>query len=151
MKVFRISKSKWKEDLEGTGAKLAGGRWNNIGLACIYTSESRALAILEYAANVELELMPRALHMTSYEIPEKDFLTFTETDLPGDWKTVPAPQSTKDFGSVYLKNPDILGIKIPSAIIPDEFNYLINPGSKMLSSITIEEAKDYVFDVRVKS
>jgi len=151
MNVYRISKSKYKNDLEGIGAKIAGGRWNNIGIACIYTSESRALAVLAYAANIELDLMPRALHMTTCEIPEKEFYTFEEKDFPGDWNMMPSPQSTKDFGSIYLKDINILGIKVPSTIIPDEFNYLINPASKILSTITILESKDYVFDTRVKS
>lgn len=151
MQVYRISKSKYKNDLEGNGAKRVGGRWNNIGIACIYTAESRALAVLEYSANVELDLIPRALHITTYEIPVNDFLTFDENDLPGTWMAIPGSQTTKDFGSTYLKNPDTLGIRVPSIIIPQEFNYIINPQSKIVSSIKIIESADYVFDVRIKA
>jgi RES domain-containing protein len=151
MKVYRLSTSKYQKDLEGIGAKLSGGRWNNKGLACIYSSESRALAVLEYAANIELDLIPRALNITTYEIPEMEFITFNEKDLPGDWRLMPSTQSTKDFGSIYLKDPEVLGIKVPSTVVPEEYNYLINPGSNKVSKITILDAKDFVFDVRVKS
>jgi RES domain-containing protein len=150
VKVYRVSKSKYKNDLEGIGAKLYGGRWNNIGVSCLYTSESRALAVLEFASNVELALIPRALHISCYEVPESEFVVFSEKDMPGDWKEAPSPQSTKDFGSNYFKDPNILGIRVPSTIIPDEFNYLINPESDELGSIEALDSKDFIFDVRIK-
>jgi RES domain-containing protein len=79
--------------------------------------------------------MPRALHITTYEIPENEFITFDQKHLPGDWRAAPAPQSTKDFGSALLKDPNVIGLKIPSTIVPDEFNYLINPASTKLHLI----------------
>jgi RES domain-containing protein len=150
MKVFRLSKSKYRKDLEGIGAKKAGGRWNNVNVACVYTSDSRALAVLEYSANIELEFVPRALHITTYEIPEDEFIQFDEADFPGEWKAVPSASSTKDFGSFYMNDPDVLGIKVPSILVPEEYNYLINPNAKNISTIHVLEAKDFIFDVRVK-
>ncbi len=151
MKVYRLSRSKYKNDLEGAGAKLAGGRWNKIGTACVYTSESRSLAILEYAVNVELESIPKELVITVYEIPQEEFLVFEEPQLPKNWMEMPSPQLTKDFGSNFLEDPNILGIRIPSTVVPDEFNYIINPNSNKLSRVHIIEAKDFVFDIRIKS
>ncbi|QPH40762.1 RES family NAD+ phosphorylase [Pedobacter endophyticus] len=150
MRVYRLSKSKYKNDLEGIGAKMAGGRWNKVGVACVYTSESRSLAILEYAANVDFDAMPRDLHNIEYEIPEQDFLTFEETQFPENWKEMPGPQSTKDFGSSYLNNRDVLGITVPSTIVPNEYNYLINPNSSKLAQIEIVQAITFVFDLRIK-
>ena len=61
MKVYRLSKTKFAEDLTGEGARLNGGRWNHILTACLYTAESRALAVLEYTVNVNIDDIPRAL------------------------------------------------------------------------------------------
>jgi RES domain-containing protein len=151
MLVYRLSKSKYRNDLEGIGAKLYGGRWNNIGTPCIYTSENRSLAILEYASNVELDQMPRALHFTVYDIPEKEFVTIEVKNLPGNWKDAPSPQSTKDFGSDFFKDSGVLGIRIPSAIVPEEYNFLINPAADKFSAVRVVDSKDFIFDVRIKN
>jgi RES domain-containing protein len=150
MRLYRISKHKYARDREGIGAKLFGARWNNVGTACIYTSESRALAVLEYASNVELDNLPRALDLTIYEAPEEAFLKIEIQDLPGDWRLSPAPQSTKDFGSKYFADTGVFGLIIPSALIPEEFNYLINPESDNIGALRVIEANDFVFDVRIK-
>lgn len=71
-------------------------------------------------------------------------------NLPGDWCVSPAPQSTKDFGSNFFANSGVFGLMIPSAIIPEEFNYLINPESDKIDALKIIESKDFVFDVRIK-
>src|SRR3954451_490341 len=99
MIVYRVGKSKYASDLTGEGATLYGGRWNNKLVGCLYTSESRALAVLEYSVNVNIEDIARALSITSIEIPDQIIKTLNEQDLPGDWRRSPAPSSTKEFGS----------------------------------------------------
>lgn len=148
MKVYRITKTKYAEDLSGTGAKLYGGRWNHIDSACIYTAESRALSVLEYAININIDFIPRALSLCVFEIDESQVYSFKQEDLPGNWRETPAPKSTKDYGTQFLKsNKPIL--KIPSIIIPEEFNYIINPQVASLS-FKLVEIKDFVFDLRIK-
>src|SRR4051812_17147456 len=98
MLVYRLSRSKWADDLSGEGARLHGGRWNHIGLPCIYASESRALAVLEYTVNVGLEDIPRALSIITIDLPDKKIFTPPPAQLPGNWRESPAPASTKDFG-----------------------------------------------------
>ncbi len=148
MKVYRISQSKYADDLNGTGAKRYGGRWNAVGTPCIYTSESRALATLEYAANVNIDFMPSALSLCIFQIKEDQLKTCLAKDLPKDWKDFPTPSSTKSFGSGLLKK-GIPIIKIPSIIIPDEFNYILNPLATEISfkRIAIQE---FHFDMRLK-
>lgn len=136
--------------MAGLGAKLYGGRWNNTGIPCIYTSESRALAILEYMVNVELSMVPKTLSITIYEAPENEFLTCAIKDFPFDWKDSPIPSSTKDYGSKLFLNGSHLGLKLPSVIVQDEFNYLINPLSDKLPLIKVVDAQDFVFDQRIK-
>src|SRR6186713_2520811 len=102
MIVYRISKTRYANELSGEGARLNGGRWNNKLIPCIYTSESRALALLEYTVNVNIDEIPRALSFVLIEIPGKNILELTEKALPGNWKQSPAPTSTKQFGTRLL-------------------------------------------------
>lgn len=150
MLLYRISKQTYARDIEGLGSKLYGGRWNNIGIPCIYTSESRALAILEYAVNIELIMVPKKLAITIYEAPEDTFFNSTTNNLPSDWKDSPAPFSTKEYGSKLFLNISYLGLKLPSAIVQGEFNYLINPLSSKLTLLKIIGVEDFIFDQRIK-
>jgi RES domain-containing protein len=150
MLVYRISKTAYAGDLKGIGSKLFGGRWNNKRTACIYTSASRALAVLEFAANVELEFCPTDLSITIYEIPEAEFAIINPADLPEEWNELPAPQSIKDLGTKYLKDLSILGLHVPSVIVPEEFNYLINAESDKINSIKVIKVTPFIFDTRIK-
>jgi RES domain-containing protein len=151
MIVYRIGKTKYAGDLKGEGAGLFGARWNNKMVACLYTSESRALALLEYTVNVNIDDIPRALSITAIEIPDRTIRILNEADLPGDWKDSPAPSSTKDFGSTLLLAAAEPVIRIPSAVIPDEFNYLLNPLHPDSKKFKITDMRDFVYDVRIKT
>src|SRR5829696_3796744 len=102
MLVYRVGNGAYAQDLTGEGARLFGARWNHIGTPCLYTSSSRALAVLEFSVNVNLSRILRNLTITTIEIPEDDTLVLKISELPGDWKDAPAPPSTKDFGTKLL-------------------------------------------------
>jgi RES domain-containing protein len=150
MIVHRIGRTKYANDLTGEGARLNGGRWNHKLTACIYTSETRALAVLEYTVNVNIDDIPRALSITTFDIPDKGIYELKQADLPGNWKATPAPPSTKDFGTKLLKTGAFPVIKIPSAIIPEESNYLLNPYHFDSKFFKVLDIKDFVYDVRIK-
>lgn len=150
MQIYRLSRQPYSRNLKGVGSKLFGGRWNHIGVPCIYAAESRALAILEYAANTETDEIPRNLNLITYEVPEKEFKSFDIYELPGDWQLDPSPQSTKNFGAKLFEEKDCLGVKLPSIIVNKEYNYLINPLSDKLPLLKILDANDYSFDIRIK-
>ncbi len=147
MFVYRIGKTAFINDLEGVGAKLYGGRWNHMGIPCIYTSESRALAVLEYLVNVTIQHIPKELSIATIEIDEKQLEIPLVKSLPQEWQTIPAPYSTKNFGTEILKR-GVPGIKIPSAVIHQEFNYIINPlaGNDFFKLMDVQ---DFVYDVRL--
>lgn len=150
MKVYRIGRTKFASDISGEGARLFGGRWNHKLIPCIYTSESRALALLEYTVNISIDEIPRALSITTFEIPSSGIEIIKEDKLPGNWKHFPAPASTKDFGTRLLKDSTNSIFKIPSSVIVEEYNYLLNPlyaGSKYFK---IVEIKDFIYDLRIK-
>ena len=149
MKIFRLTKTQYAKDLKGTGAKLFGGRWNHIDVPCIYMAESRALSVLEYAVNINIDFIPRALSMCIFEIEEDQIYSLQEEELPGNWRQTPAPKSTKDFGTKLLEERHPV-IKIPSIIIPTEFNYILNPfvGN---TAFRLVESRDFIFDLRIKN
>ncbi|HTI10864.1 MAG TPA: RES family NAD+ phosphorylase [Puia sp.] len=150
MIVYRVGKTRYATDLTGEGARLNGGRWNHKLTACIYTSESRALAVLEYTVNINIEEIPRTLSITTFEIPDTDIQKLSIAKLPGNWKDFPAPFSTKAFGDLLLEAAVSPVIRVPSSIIPEEFNYLLNPAHPASRDFKIVEVKDFVYDVRIK-
>ena len=150
MEVYRIGKTRYARDLTGEGARLYGGRWNNVLTPCVYTSESRALALLEYTVNVNADEIPKALSITTFEISDKNIKTLLPADLPRDWLQAPAPASAKEFGTALLKK-GISVIKIPSCIIPGEFNYLLNPAVLTPTLFKITSVEDFRYDIRIKS
>jgi RES domain-containing protein len=150
MIVFRIGKTRFSNDLTGEGARLNGGRWNHILTPCVYTSESSALALLEYTVNVNIDDIPRSLSITTIEIPDEGIEEFKQLDLPGDWTQIPAPTSTKDFGTNLLKAGVRPILKIPSAIISKEYNFILNPLHLDSKNFKIISVEDFIYDVRIK-
>jgi len=151
MIVYRVGRTKYASDLNGEGARLFGGRWNNKMVGCLYTSETRALALLEYTVNVNLDDIPRALSFTAIEIPDWPIRILKEADLPGNWTQSPAPSSTKDFGSKLLLAAAEPVIRIPSTIIPAEFNYILNPLHPESKKFKIINTREFSYDVRIKT
>jgi RES domain-containing protein len=150
MIVYRVGRSKHAKDLSGEGARLHGGRWNHKLTACIYTSQSRALAVLEYTVNVNIDDLPRSLSITTIEIPDKDIQIINIAGLPGNWNIVPAPYSAKDFGTSLLMAAASAIIRYPSSVIPDEFNFILNPVHPASKNFAILDTRDFVYDVRIK-
>lgn len=150
MLVYRIGKTKHAKDLTGEGARLFGGRWNHPGTACIYTAETRALSLLEYTTHVSLHDIPRALSFTCIVIPDDAIYELELGSLPGNWTAWPHPKDSRDFGNDLLTAAEYLVLKFPSAILPDEFNYLINPLQARMKEVAIHSVNDYAYDVRLK-
>ena len=151
MILYRIGRTKYARDLTGEGARLNGGRWNHKLTPCLYTSESRSLAVLEYTVNINIDDIPRALSITTFEITTMKILELSITELPGNWREVPAPGSARDFGTKLLKEMKYPVLKLPSAVIPDEYNYLLNPLHAESSKFSIIDVQDFVYDVRIKT
>lgn len=150
MIVYRVGRNKFSKDLSGEGARLHGGRWNHILTPCMYTSESRALAVLEYTVNVSIDDIPRSLSITTIEIPDSGIHELTIADLPGNWAESPAPASTKDFGTNLLRANTFPVLKFPSAVIKQEFNCILNPKHIGAKAFKILDVEDFVYDVRIK-
>lgn len=131
MKVFRIEREKYlKITLSGIGASLSKGfRWNSINTKLVYTAESRALATLEVSVHLNLrDDLPIDRYYVEIEIP--DDLTIQEVlknDLPPDWDSKPPTLGTQSIGDDFVSLKESAVLKVPSSIVPEEYNYLINP------------------------
>jgi RES domain-containing protein len=151
MLVYRIGKAQYCNDLSGLGAKLYGGRWNRIGIPCVYTSQSRSLALLEYSVNIGFEFIKHKLCFTIIEIQDYLIEAISQDSLPNNWKAIPASSSTKTLGSDKLIQTSSTIIKVPSVIIPNEFNFIINPTNLDSDAVKIVAVEEYIYDYRIKN
>lgn len=150
MIVYRLSKERYKEDLSGIGAEKFGGRWNNKGTRMVYAAESRALANLEVAVHVALRNLPKDYFLTSIAFPKNAVLEFNTDKLTKlSWKSNPPIAFTQSEGDAFIQKKEALVLKVPSAIVAGDFNYLINPLHKDFGKVKIIESVPFSFDERL--
>lgn len=150
MIVFRLAKEKYCLSLSGKGAEKSGGRWNSRGTAIVYTSDSRALCTTEIAVHLPLGLMPENYNIVTIEIPDSVAITEIKLDqLPVNWNSIPHPGSTQIIGDKFVKQNKNAVLKVPSAVVPGDFNYLLNPNHIDFDKITILNSADFGFDERL--
>lgn len=131
------------------GASLFGGRWNSKGVPVVYTAQSRSLAALELYANRSKAGMLMNLSLAAVAIPE--VVTIREidvSDLPLGWNKYPAPLQLAAIGSKWAASLESLVLCVPSALVPKEKNYLLNPIHPDMGHVSIVEIEDYTFDQR---
>jgi RES domain-containing protein len=143
MRLYRIGKTKYAHDLTGMGAKLNGGRWNHEGIPCIYLAESRALSLLEYASHAAIDRLPPTLAFTTFEIPECSICQLSVGELPATWLQLPHCKENRDMGSALLSKKECLLLKIPSVIIGQEFDFVLNPLHPLISTVHITDVYEY--------
>ncbi|MFZ4549282.1 MAG: RES family NAD+ phosphorylase [Bacteroidales bacterium] len=152
MIVFRLSKAAFSNDLSGKGAEKSGGRWNSKGVAIVYTSASRALCTTEIAVHTPLGNLPSDYKLISIEIPDDVIiLEISLGELPSDWKSVPHSHSTQQIGDQFILANNFVVLKVPSVIVQDEFNYLLNPELIKINNIQVTDIQSFDFDTRLFS
>ena len=150
MIVFRLSKSKHSNDLSGKGAEKFGGRWNSKSVAMLYTSDSRALCTAEIAVHTPLGNIPEDYEITLIKIPEHAIIPELESIyLPHDWNSIPHSHSTQEIGDKFIDEGKFVALKVPSAVVQGEFNFLINPDYSDFKNVTIEKIEPFAFDTRL--
>ena len=125
MITYRLTTGKFANDISGTGAKINGGRWNPIGLAGLYTSQYISLAILEILVRATRATTPNSYTLTSFEIPDNSIYQIQLNKLKNEWKY--DLNYTQGIGEDFLTDNQSLCLKVPSAIVPQENNFLLNP------------------------
>lgn len=149
MQVFRLAGAAHAHDLTGAGTRLAGGRWNRRGTAVLYTSSSRALAILEVLVHIPVSFIPNDYRMLTIHIPEDSLVSLPIESLPPYWDELTPPADLKSFTDGWLTEGRFLVMKVPSAIVVGEFNYLINPNHPRSKEVSIGQNEIYRFDPRL--
>ncbi len=145
MILYRCSLLKWAHDLTGTGSYLYGGRWNNPGTRLIYTAENNVLAAFEVALRIPLEQISKNYVMIPIEIPEGSDVFVPK--LTKNWYS--DIKLSRQLGDTFAKEGKYLLMKIPSALITDSFNYLINPHHELIKKVKLKEARTILFDKRL--
>lgn len=152
MFVYRVANLKYKEStLSGIGAEKVGGRWNEIGTRAVYCSENISLALLEYYVHSEnIATLPEKIVVAKIEIPD-EFIIEDLTELPERWNQYPYSSKTTEIFSNKVKDRAFFGIKVPSTIVPLEFNFVLNPLFRKFGELEIVEFLDLPIDVRLKT
>lgn len=152
MRVFRLSRKKYAAELSGKGAAKSGNRWNSKGTEIIYTAESRALAMAEVLVHLSLPMLPADYMMLEIEIPDEiSIKEIAIADLEEGWNSHPPRTHTQKIGDQFIRENDYSVLKIPSAVVPGDFNYLINPHHKKSKEIKVMDATPFPFDERLSS
>lgn len=150
MKLYRISRRTYAHDLSGRGAELHGGRWNPPGVKVVYTSSAASLAILESLAWSSLnQLLHAGFVLTQIRCPDDSIHEISIAELTAQWQAPESYSALQNIGMEWLSGQNSLLLKVPSAIIPLEFNFLINPNHDRMREVVIEEMYALTLDQRV--
>ena len=148
MNAYRVSKCRYIEDLTGKGAALYGGRWNSKGVYILYTSLTASLALLENRVHMS-EMPGEDYCLGTLVIPDDKVVSFDIKELPSDWFKYPSPVILKRFGDEFIKANKFLGMKIPSAVLPEEHNLLINPAHPDMKKVSMIYSRSITIDERL--
>ena len=153
MRVYRIARKPFvRSPLDGRGGLFASGRWHAARRLIVYTSDSLALASLEVLVHSDLDLIPQDLIAIEIHIPDDlKIHRLSASKLPRNWRSYPGPISLQKLGNAWLDAGQSLLLRVPSAVIPSEYNFLINPRHPEISKLRISRKFPFRFDPRVIS
>lgn len=150
MKAWRIASRKYAATaFSGEGAARYPGRWNSSGVPVIYLATSMAVGILEILVHVTDRSYLNAYVAIPVIVPDTSVEKLEP--LPKDWQQLPEPypESTQRVGTEWAMSLRTLALQVPSAIVPSEFNLVLNPKHPDMSKIKIGEPQPLVIDPRL--
>lgn len=140
------------DDLSGNGAKATGGRWNARGQAVVYASMTRALACLETVVHLAAGGLPFNRYLVEISIPGPVWAAArreTVGSLPVGWDADPASMTSVGFGGAWIAGMGSAVLLVPSVVVPEEFNVLINPGHAGAVGVVGRKVRKWAFDGRL--
>lgn len=140
------------DDLSGAGARASGGRWNQAGVPLVYASETRALACLETVVHLNARGLPLNRYLVAVTIPDDVWTrarTESATSLKVGWDAEPAGQVSIRFGTDWIRSASSALLIVPSVIVPEEFNILVNPTHSDAARITASKTRKWLYDHRL--
>lgn len=141
------------DDLAGAGAKITGGRWNSPGHALLYCSSSIALAALETIVHLSQGALPLDRFLIRVVIPGDLWQTretLTQATAPADWDVRPAGFASRQYGDQWLDASTSAVLEVPSIVVPEEYNVLVNPRHPRASSISGAVVRPWRYDLRLR-
>lgn len=151
MEIYRITQQQFAEDLTGNGARLFGGRWNSEGFFALYTSSSRSLALLETLAHTPAKMLDkRVYHLIALFVPDKVLIQKIDVkNLQPGWDAPDTRPFTKKMGDAFLSNKKEFMLEVPSVIIPEDINYVLNPLHEDMKQVKLVNKRRIYFDKRI--
>lgn len=148
MQLFRLCARRHARVLDGVGAALFPGRWNGLDTPMIYCGGNPATCLAEVLVHTDL---PPADHvMVTLDIPDRAPLWQPgPNDLPDGWDRIAYSDPVRQFGDAFVSDGRYLVLKVPSVVVPGEFNYLINPRHPAMEQVSIVSVEAFVFDPRL--
>ena len=151
MIVYRICKARYaKTAFSGAGGLDAPGRWHHRGQPIVYAAATLSLAALEYL--VHLGRTDAKISLVSVQAVIPDDVAIEAADpasLPANWNSSPPIEAAMDWGTRWCREARGVIIRVPSAIVSGEFNYLLNPGHPGFKRIKISPPVPFSFDPRL--
>jgi RES domain-containing protein len=148
--AWRLTKARWATScFSGIGAAEDPGRWNSLGRKAVYCGESRALAAMEILVHVEGDksILAKARFL-AFPVAIDETLIWKPEQLPVHWKALPARPATRLFGDRFLDAGKFPVMRVPSAVVLSEFNYVLNPLHPKFARLEIGKPESFRFDPR---
>lgn len=133
----------------GEGARRYGGRWSFPGVPAVYCSETRALSTLEVLAHVDVPSRLSRHEWVHISVMFPSELVTTPARVPESWKKYPHSTETQRFGSIWIKEASTPVLRLPSALVPGESNFLLNPAHPHFARLKIGRPEPFFFDPRL--
>jgi RES domain-containing protein len=148
MELYRITQESYSTDLSGKGSRIFGGRWNSEGHHALYTSASRSLALLETLAHIPAKFFRTKKYiLVTVFVPDKASLkAIKEKDLPKNWDALDIQHVSQKIGDNFLEEKKSLLLRVPSVLMPEEFNYIINPLHSFMKQVKVIHQREVKFN-----
>lgn len=147
MLVFKITHKKYAETLSVSGLS---GRWNSNGKLVLYTAENISLALLENMIyrvgtgfNADYKIMV-------IEVPDKSFEAISKEKLPKNWRNIESYPALQKMGDSWYDSQESLCLKVPSSVLPENFNFIINTIHPDFKKVKLIDVLPYVPDERLE-
>lgn len=148
-RAWRLTKTRYLAAAwDGEGARRNGGRWNGKGTTVVYTSATLSLALLETLVHLPSAILP-AFSAVTVDFDDSLVEVLEEKALSADWRSDPVPVSTQALGDAWVREARSVALRVPSVVVPMEFNYVLNPGHLDFARIAIGKALPFPFDARL--
>jgi len=150
IRAWRLSKARYAGDLTGQGAARDGQRWNQSGQRAVYLGLTPEITVLEVLVHLNGVLIA-PLVLSAYEVPAgPGLISEAEPEaLPAGWNAIPHGQASAVFGGDWLRDGGQMGLLLPSVVVPQARNLLLNPLQPAMAEVALVHQEPFQLDERL--